>query len=236
MVSWVFILCEKNEENWACHEVKQIDNRLKKRKTGWALLKFRWKSPHFIRWVVSCSSPKCWSSCRSSLTGRQIPQRPPWRHSHPPFLWGSRLLHTPANPNKLICNLRRKMMAVSVTEHSLPASLNSWLVSATGIDPHQFHLHAPTRNHFIVNQSFWKHLTKGPGFANKPSIPAACWQHPTNEKCHQHLFKNYLFRFFGALAGGGEGAMDWGSLMQTHAQGWCIRLSGTRAKLTRSSL
>lgn len=82
----------------------------------------------------------------------------------PPLWLGSRLSHSPANPNKLICNLRRKMMvALRLSPSTLPASLNSWLVSTTGIDPHQFHLHAPTRNHFIVNQSFCKHLTKGPG-------------------------------------------------------------------------
>lgn len=128
--------------------------------------------------------------------------------SSPPLSQGSRLSHTPANPNKLICNLRGKMMvALCLSLSTLPASLNSWLVSTTGIDPHQFHLHAPTRNHFIVNQSFWKHLTKGPDFANKPSIPAACWQHPANEECNQHLFKNHLFRFFWAWAAGGEVGM-----------------------------
>lgn len=97
----------------------------------------------------------------------------------PPLWLGSRLSHSPANPNKLICNLRGKMMvALRLSPSALPASLNSWLVSTTGIDPHQFHLHAPTRNHFIVNQSFCKHLTKGPGFANKPPLPAPSWKCP----------------------------------------------------------
>lgn len=97
----------------------------------------------------------------------------------PPLWLGSRLSHSPANPNKLICNLRGKMMvALRLSPSTLPASLNSWLVSTTGIDPHQFHLHAPTRNHFIVNQSFCKHLTKGSGFANKPSLPVPSWKRP----------------------------------------------------------
>lgn len=127
--------------------------------------------------------------------------------------------HTPQHTrNKLICNLRGKMMvALGLSRSTLPASLNSWLVSATGIDPHQFHLRAPTRNHFIVNQSFWKHLTKGPGFTNKPSIPAACWQHPANEECNQHLFKNYLFRFFRGWAVGGDVGMNWNFLIQARA-------------------
>lgn len=110
------------------------------------------------------------------------------------------------------------MVALCLSLSTLPASLNSWLVSATGIDPHQFHLHAPTRNHFIVNQSFWKHLTKGPGFTNKPSIPAACWQSPANEECNQHLFKNYLFWFFGVWAGGGDAGMNQSFLTPAHAR------------------
>lgn len=138
----------------------------------------------------------------------------------PPLRLGSRLSHTPANPNKLICNLTGKMMVARCLSLSTPpASLNSWLVSTTGIDRHQFHLHAPTRNHFIVNQSFWKHLTEGPGSANKPSIPAAYWQRPANKECNQHLFKNYLFRLFWAWEGGREAGMDWGFPMHAHAQG-----------------
>lgn len=54
------------------------------------------------------------------------------------------------------------------------AKLNGWSINFSGIDLHQFCLHAHTRSHFIVNQSFWKHLTQGPVLTNKPSIPAAC--------------------------------------------------------------
>lgn len=54
------------------------------------------------------------------------------------------------------------------------ANLNGWSINFSGIDLHQFCLHAHTRSHFIVNQSFWKHLTEGPVLTNKPSIPAAC--------------------------------------------------------------
>jgi len=54
------------------------------------------------------------------------------------------------------------------------AKLNGWSINFSGIDLHQFCLHAHTRSHFIVNQSFWKHLTEGPVLTNKPSIPAAC--------------------------------------------------------------
>lgn len=54
------------------------------------------------------------------------------------------------------------------------ARLNGWSINFSGIDLHQFCLHAHTRSHFIVNQSFWKQLTVGPVRTNKPSIPAAC--------------------------------------------------------------
>lgn len=54
------------------------------------------------------------------------------------------------------------------------AKLNGWSINFSGIDLHQFCLHAHTRSHFIVNQSFWKQLTEGPVLTNKPSIPAAC--------------------------------------------------------------
>lgn len=144
------------------------------------------ETPHTFWDEISFPSARVLLFAQVQLDGKGWSQRgllkaqPP----SPPLSQGSRLSRTPANPNKLICNLRGKMMvALCLSLSTLPASLNSWLVSTTGIDPHQFHLHAPTRNHFIVNQSFWKHLTKGPGFANKPSIPAACWQRPANEEC-----------------------------------------------------
>lgn len=54
------------------------------------------------------------------------------------------------------------------------AKLNGWSINFSGIDLHQFCLHAHTPSHFIVNQSFWKHLTEGLVLTNKPSIPAAC--------------------------------------------------------------
>lgn len=62
--------------------------------------------------------------------------------------------------------------SVSFGKHT--AKLNGWSINFSGIDLHQFCLHAHTRSHFIVNQSFWKHLTEGPVLTNKPSIPAAC--------------------------------------------------------------
>lgn len=62
--------------------------------------------------------------------------------------------------------------SVSFGKHT--AKLNGWSINFSGIDLHQFCLHAHTRSHFIVNQSFWKQLTEGPVLTNKPSIPAAC--------------------------------------------------------------
>ena len=60
---------------------------------------------------------------------------------------------------------------VSFGKHA--AKLNGWSINFSRIDLRAFCLHAHTRSHFIVNQSFWKHLTKGPGPTNKPSISAA---------------------------------------------------------------
>ncbi len=67
---------------------------------------------------------------------------------------------------------RRESCLVSFGKHT--AKLNGWSINFSGIDLHQFCLHAHTRSHFIVNQSFWKQLTEGPVLTNKPSIPAAC--------------------------------------------------------------
>lgn len=67
---------------------------------------------------------------------------------------------------------RGESCMISFGKHT--AKLNGWSINFSGIDLHQFCLHEHTRSHFIVNQSFWKHLTEGPVLTNKPSIPAAC--------------------------------------------------------------
>lgn len=67
---------------------------------------------------------------------------------------------------------RGESCSVSFSKHT--AKLNGWSINFSGIDLHQFCPHAHTLSHFIVNQSFWKHLTEGPVLTNKPSIPAAC--------------------------------------------------------------
>lgn len=59
--------------------------------------------------------------------------------------------------------------SVSFGKHT--AKLNGWSINFSGIDLHQFCLHAHTLSHSIVNQSFWKHLTEEPVLTNKPSIP-----------------------------------------------------------------
>lgn len=83
---------------------------------------------------------------------------------------------------------RRVLHGFSFGKHT--AKLNGWSINFRGIDLHQFCPHAHTRSHFIVNQSFWKHLTEG-GLSSLTShqfqLPASRPYQATNQQPHKHL-------------------------------------------------